>query len=70
MVQLFVVNDKEDVFEDCKYVWVNGKLYNGELDFDMKKFIKIVNKLFKCSQCGKVFVFIIELVGYVRIYIG
>lgn len=64
MVQIVIINDKVVFVED------SGKLNSVEFDFDMDKLMKIVNKFFKCSQCGIVFVFIIELVGYVRIYIG
>jgi len=70
MAQLSVADNKAEAPEDHKHIRANGKMNNGEPDLDMKKLMKIVNKPFKCSQCGKAFVSTTELAGHVRIHTG
>lgn len=70
MVEFVVVKEGVVCVKDDKVGYVNGKVYVGELYLDIDKLMKVVSKFFKCSECSKVFVFINEFVGYVRIYIG
>lgn len=64
MAQIAITNDKVASAED------SGKLNSAEPDLDMDKLMKIVNKPFKCSQCGIAFVSTTELAGHVRIHTG